>query len=102
MAGLVGFCSLAITTLYLPLPILLIAGAGIAGRWPASGRFLMWAGALLLSIFVWPICIVMLLACGEQFTSFDLSSLIILCFDASLILLPLLDVMLIREGIKQR
>ena len=100
--GLVAFCSLAITIFYLPLPILLIAGAAIVGLWPAAGRWFIWVGALLLSLGVLPICVLFLLEPENPFRPLDLGSFIPLGFYALLILLPLLDFMLIQEGIKRR
>lgn len=99
--GLAAFCSLAVTLLYFPLPVLLIAGATMAGRWPDLGRLCMWVAALLLSLGVLPIAILFLLEPGK-FAYIDLSMVIDLGFYSLLILLPLLDGMLVASAIKQR
>jgi hypothetical protein len=99
--GLVTISGLAITWLYLPFPVLLILGAAIAGRWPRTGRWLMWVGAAVLSLFLLPTYIVLL-----PENHFVYTDLIILLIDigwvGTVVLLPLCDVVLFIDAFKTR
>jgi hypothetical protein len=85
-----------ITLFYLILPVLLVAGAIIAGRRPSTGRWLMWIGAFLLSVLVFPWCVVALIHPPSRVVF-----MIFACI-ASAIFLPLCDVMLIIDAFKAR
>jgi hypothetical protein len=101
--GLVSVSSLATTTLYTPLPVMLMGGAAVAGRWPRIGRWLMWTGASLLSIFVLPIYFRFLLHPEAGFFSWDTSIMLInFGWVGSVILLPLCDAMLLIDVFKRR
>lgn len=87
---------LGITLFYLVMPVMLIVGAAIA-RWrPRIGRWLMWIGAFLLSVLVFPWCVAILLHPASP-VDLMISSCI-----ASAIFLPLCDVMLLIDGFKRR
>ena len=101
ITGLVTFSSLAMTLLYLPLPILLIVGAAIAGRWPRTGRWLMWIGAVVLSVCVLPVYTVLLFGPREYLPG-AMAVLISLGWKTSLILLPLFDVMLVVDALRAK
>jgi hypothetical protein len=101
LTGLVTFSSLAITLLYLPLPVLLIVGASVARRKPHTAKWLMCIGASVLSVFVLPVYAVLLFEPREHLHD-AVALLINLGWKASLILLPLFDVMLVLDWIKAR
>jgi hypothetical protein len=101
LTGLVTFSSLAITLLYLPLPVLLIVGASVARRKPHTAKWLMYIGASVLSVFVLPVYAVLLFEPREHLHD-AVALLINLGWKASLILLPLFDVMLVLDWIKAR
>jgi hypothetical protein len=87
----------AMTSLYLPFPILLIVGAAIAGKWPRTGRWLMWAGASVLSVCLLPVYVLLLRE--MHFAYVDLLILLIdIGWVGTLILLPLCDVMLVIDA----
>ena len=85
-----------ITLFYLAMPVMLIAGAAIVGGWPRIGRWLMWIGASLLSLLVFPWCIAILLHPGGR-VDFMVSACL-----ASAILLPLCDLALLLDAFKGR
>jgi hypothetical protein len=99
--GLVTFSSMAITTLYLPMPVMMIAGAAITGRWPRLGRLLMWISALALSGCVLPVYLVFLYELLREknfallYPPDSTGMLISLGWLGTLILLPLCDVLLV-------
>jgi hypothetical protein len=70
-------------------------GAVIVGGRPRIGRWLMWVGAFLLSVLVFPWCVAILRHPASP-VDFMISSCI-----ASAIFLPLCDVMLLIDGFKR-
>jgi hypothetical protein len=98
---LVTFSSLAITLLYLPLPFLLIIGASLAGCRPRAAKWLMYIGASVLSVCVLPVYAVLLFE-PRGHLSGAMAVLIDLGWQASLILLPLFDVMLVLDWVRAR
>jgi hypothetical protein len=103
LTGLVTFSSLAITLLYLPLPVLLIIGASVAGCRPRTAKWLMYIGASVLSACVLPVYAVLLFEPQEHLHLHDAVALLInLGWKASLILLPLFDLMLVLDWIRAR
>jgi hypothetical protein len=101
LIGLVTFSSLAITLLYLPLPVLLIVAASVAGRRPRTTKWLMYIGASVLSVCISPVYAVLLFEPREHLPD-AVAVLINLGWKASLILLPLFDVMLVLDWIRAR
>ena len=92
-------------TLYeLVLPVLLIVGAILAGRWPAVGRWLMSCAAVLLGVLVFPFCVTVLLHLKERpVGSSDINwNLISLGCAASVIFLSLCVVTLVLDFVKGR
>jgi hypothetical protein len=85
---------LGITVLYLILPAMLTGGAVIVSGWPRFGRWLMWVGAFLLSILVFPWCIATLLHPGGR-----VDLMVSACL-ASAILLPLCGLALLVDVFK--
>ncbi len=89
------------TSLYLPFSLMLIVGAAILGRWPRTGRWLMWIGASVLSVCLLPAYV--LLLPEMHFTYVELLILLIdIGWIGTLILLPLCDVMLVIDAFKRR
>ena len=99
--GLVAFSGAALTSLYLPFPVVLIVGAAILSKWPRTGRWLMWIGASVLSVCLLPAYVLLL-----REMHFAYADLLILLIDigwiGTLILLPLCDVMLVIDAFKRR
>jgi hypothetical protein len=99
--GLVAVSGGAMTSLYLPFPVMLIVGAAILGKWPRTGRWLMWIGASVLSVCLLPTYILLL-----REMHFSYADLLILLIDigwiGTLILLPLFDVMLLIDAFKRQ
>jgi hypothetical protein len=99
--GLVAVSGGAMTSLYLPFPVMLIVGAAILGKWPRTGRWLMWISASVLSVCLLPTYILLL-----REMHFARADLLILLIDigliGTLILLPVFDVMLLMDAFKRR
>ncbi len=99
--GLVAVSGGAMTSLYLPFPVMLIMGAAILGKWPRTGRWLIWIGASVLSVCLLPAYAFLL---WEM--HFAYADLLILLIDIGwigmLILLPLCDVILVIDAFKRR
>ena len=92
---------MAITWLYLPFPVLLILGAAVAGKWPRTGRCLMWVGSAVLTLFLLPTYVVLLPE--NHFVSTDFIILLInIGWVGTVVLLPLCDVMLFMDAFKAR
>jgi hypothetical protein len=99
--GLVAVSGGAMTLLYLPFAIILIVGAAIVGKWPRTGRWLMWIGASVLSVCLLPAYV--LLYRKMHFAYVDLSILLIdIGWVGTLMLLPLCDAMLVIDAFKRR
>ena len=96
-AGLVMVAPcLGITVFYLVLPGMLIVGAAIAGWRPQIGKSLIWIGASLLSVLVFPWCIAILFHPGG-----GVDLMVFACL-ASAVLLPLCDLALFFDAFKGR
>ena len=89
------------SSLYLPFPVMLIVGAAILGKWPRTGRWLMWIGAAVLSVCLLPTYVLLL-----RKIHFAYADLLVLLIDigwiGTLILLPLCDVMLVIDAFNGR
>jgi hypothetical protein len=107
LAGITG-CVTALACLwigipFMPMPALLILGCILAGRWPNSGKWLMWVGALLLSVFVMPFCVAILRFPEVPVNHSDLGGILLISLVvASVILIPLCDVTFFVVGFKNR
>ncbi|MGZ7090482.1 MAG: hypothetical protein ACXVKH_13525 [Candidatus Angelobacter sp.] len=99
--GLVAVSGGAMTSLYLPFPIMLIVGAAILGKWPRTGRWLIWIGASVLSVCLLPAYVVLLGEMHFAYVDF-LIFLIDIGWIGTLILLPLCDVILVIDAFKRR
>ena len=99
--GLVAFSGAALTWLDLPFPVMLIAGAAILGKWPPTGRWLMWIGASVLSVCLLPAYVLLLREMHFAHVDF-LILLIDIGWIGTLILLPLFDVILVIDAFKGR
>jgi hypothetical protein len=89
------------TSLYLPFPMILLVGAAIVGKWPRTGRWLMWVGASVLTVCLLPAYVLLLREI--HFSYVDSSILLIdIGWVGTLILLPLCDVMLVIDAFKRR
>ena len=92
-----------ITVWYLPLPVLLIAGAAIAGAWPRLGRWLMWIGAFLSSLCLFPYYILILAHPAVPVDRHDINGILLMCVSvASVILVLICDLLLVLDGFKNR
>lgn len=100
-AGLAALSAVAITTLFLPFPIMLMLGAAVTARWPRTGRGLMWIGAAVLSAFLLPSFVVLLREFRFEYVDFNIL-LIDIGWIGTLILLPLCDVMLAVDHYRNR
>jgi uncharacterized membrane protein YqaE (UPF0057 family) len=100
-AGLAALSAVAITTLFLPFPIMLMLGAAVTARWPRTGRGLMWIGAAVLSAFLLPSFAVLLREFRFEYVDFNIL-LIDIGWIGTLILLPLCDVMLAVDHYRNR
>ena len=91
-----------ISVLWLPLPFLLIIGSFIASTLPRVGEWLMWIGAVLLSISLFPIYIWLLRHPEVPVDQYDINGMIIMAVTVtSVILVPLFDAALIRVRLKR-
>jgi hypothetical protein len=77
-------------------PLILIVGAGLQPRFPRAGRGLMCAGALLVSFWTFDVAVMMVLERGAD------PVFVWVGMVASVLLVALLDVAIVREEIRLR